>query len=143
MNMGMYRRAFEEVGLFDERLGPGTPFPAAEDNDLCDRLLHCGFEIHYVPTAVLYHRAWRSDRDYLGLRWAYGRGQGAFYGKTLRLREGHARRCLRADFTHRIRRLLQGLRENRRRSIGETAYLLGLIAGMGQWLVTHRLLSRD
>jgi GT2 family glycosyltransferase len=138
MNMGMYRHAFEVVGLFDERLGPGTPFPAAEDNDLCDRLLRAGFEVHYVPTATLYHRAWRSDRDYLGLRWAYGRGQGAFYGKLLSVRDGHARRCLGADVAHRTRRLVRGLRKNRRHSIGETTYLLGLIAGMGQWLLTHR-----
>lgn len=143
MNMGMYRSAFAEVGLFDERLGPGTPFPAAEDNDLCDRLLQAGFEIHYVPTAVLTHRAWRSDRDYLGLRWAYGRGQGAFYGKILSVRDGHALRCLRADFAHRTRRLLQGLGRPRRRSLGEAVYLLGLMAGMGQWLVSRRLLSRD
>jgi GT2 family glycosyltransferase len=142
MNMGMHRLAFEEVGLFDERLGPGTPFPAAEDNDLCDRLLRSGFEIRYVPSAVLYHRAWRSDRDYLGLRWAYGRGQGAFYGKILSVRDGHARRCLRADFAHRTRRLVQGLRRDRRRSMGEAVYLLGLVAGMGQWLVTRRVLSR-
>jgi O-antigen biosynthesis protein len=143
MNMGLYRSAFEEVGVFDERLGPGTPFPAAEDNDLCDRLLQAGFEIHYEPTAVLTHRAWRSDRDYLGLRWAYGRGQGAFYGKILSVRDGHALRCLRADFAHRARRLVQGLRRTRRRSIGEAVYLLGLMAGMTQWLVSRRLLSRD
>jgi GT2 family glycosyltransferase len=143
MNMGMYRRAFDDVGLFDERLGPGTPFPAAEDNDLCDRLLQSGFEIHYLPSAVLYHRAWRAERDYLGLRWAYGRGQGAFYGKILSVRDGHALRCLRADFAHRIRRLVKGLRRTRRRSMGEAVYLLGVIAGMGQWLLSKRLLSGD
>jgi GT2 family glycosyltransferase len=139
MNMGMYRQVFDEVGLFDERLGPGTPFPAAEDNDLCDRLLAAGFAIHYVPDAIIHHRAWRSDRDYLGLRWAYGRGQGAFFGKILSFRDGHAFRCLRADFAHRTRRLLQDLGSRRRNSLGEAVYLLGLLAGMAQWLVTRRL----
>jgi GT2 family glycosyltransferase len=143
MNMGMYRQVFDEVGFFDERLGPGTPYPAAEDNDLCDRLLQASFEIHYVPDAILHHRAWRSDREYLGLRWAYGRGQGAFYGKILGLRDGHALRCLRADFAHRTRRLLRDLRKRRRNAMGEAVYLLGLMAGMGQWLVTRRLMARD
>jgi GT2 family glycosyltransferase len=138
MNMGMYRQVFDEVGVFDERLGPGTPFPAAEDNDLCDRLLQAGFEIHYVPDAILHHRAWRSERDYLALRWAYGRGQGAFYGKILGLRDGHALRCLRTEFAHRSRRLLGDLRRRRRNASGEAVYLLGLVAGMMQWLLTTR-----
>jgi GT2 family glycosyltransferase len=143
MNMGMYRQVFDYVGLFDERLGPGTPYPAAEDNDLCDRLLQSGFEIHYVPEAILHHRAWRSDRDYVGLRWAYGRGQGAFYGKILSFRDGHALRCLRADFAHRTRRLVGDLRRRRRNATGEAVYLFGLMAGMGQWLVTKRLFTKE
>jgi GT2 family glycosyltransferase len=78
-NMAMYRSAVDEIGDFDERLGPGTSFPAAEDNDYGFRLLEAGYRIIYVPDALLYHRAWRSKRDYLPLRWSYGRGQGAFY----------------------------------------------------------------
>lgn len=135
MNMAMYRSTFDEIGLFDERLGPGTPFPAAEDNDLCDRLLRTGYSIHYVPDAVLYHRAWRSDRDYFPLRWAYGRGQGAFYGKHLSRRDRHALRCMRADVTHRTRGMLQGLRADRRRAGGEFVYLLGVASGLAQWLI--------
>jgi GT2 family glycosyltransferase len=143
MNMGMYRTTFDAVGVFDERLGPGTQYPAAEDNDLCDRLLRAGFGIRYEPGAVLHHRAWRSDRDYLALRWAYGRGQGAFYGKILGLRDPHALRCLGAEFSYRLRRLIHGLRGSRRRSVGQAVYLLGLLSGMGRWLVVQRLLGRD
>lgn len=142
MNMGLYRSAFEDVGLFDERLGPGTPYPAAEDNDLCDRLLRAGFRIHYEPTAVLLHRAWRSDRDYIALRWGYGRGQGAFYGKILGVRDRHALRCLAAEIGYRTRRMFRGAGRSPRRSLGQLVYLLGLLAGMARWIVVQRMLGR-
>ena len=84
-NMALYRTAIDEVGNFDECLGPGTHFPAAEDNDLGFRLLEAGYCIRYVPEAILYHHAWRSQSQVLQLRWAYARGQGAFYAKHLRM----------------------------------------------------------
>ena len=71
-NMAMDRSAARAVGVFDERLGPGTSFPSAEDNDFGFRLLEAGYRIVYVPEALLYHRAWRSERDYVRLRWSYG-----------------------------------------------------------------------
>jgi GT2 family glycosyltransferase len=82
-NMSAYRSVFDQVGLFDERLGPGTSFPAAEDNDLGFRLLEHGFCICYVPDAVVYHRAWRSGRENLSLEWRYGVGRGAYYAKHM------------------------------------------------------------
>jgi GT2 family glycosyltransferase len=88
-NMAAYRSAFEEAGYFDERLGPGTEYPAAEDNDLCFRLLEAKYKIVYEPNALLYHRAWRSGTEFLSLHWNYGRGQGAFYAKYFSLRDPH------------------------------------------------------
>ena len=87
MSMAMYRSIFDELGLFDERLGPGTPFPGAEDNDFGFRLLTAGYSIHYVPKAVLYHRAWRSRGQWNALNWAYGTAQGAFFAKHFSLRD--------------------------------------------------------
>lgn len=82
-NMAAYRSIFNDVGLFDERLGPGTSFPAAEDNDLGFRLLEHGYSIYYVPEAIVYHRAWRSERENLSLEWRYGVGRGAYYAKHI------------------------------------------------------------
>jgi len=82
-NMGAYRSVFDQVGLFDERLGPGTSFPAAEDNDLGYRLLEQGYCIRYVPEAIVYHRAWRLDHENLSLKWRYGVGRGAYYAKHM------------------------------------------------------------
>ena len=88
-NMGAYRSVFDQVGLFDERLGPGTSFPAAEDNDLGYRLLEQGFCICYQPEAVVYHRAWRSERENLVLKWRYGVGRGAYYAKHMNWHDPH------------------------------------------------------
>jgi GT2 family glycosyltransferase len=82
-NMGAYRSVFDQIGLFDERLGPGTSFPAAEDNDLGYRLLEQGYCICYVPDAIVYHRAWRLDHENLSLKWRYGVGRGAYYAKHM------------------------------------------------------------
>jgi GT2 family glycosyltransferase len=86
-NMGAFRSVFEEVGVFDERLGPGTIFPSSEDNDLCFRLLENGYCIHYVPDAIVYHRAWRSRSESLSLEWRYGIGRGAYYAKHMSIRD--------------------------------------------------------
>jgi GT2 family glycosyltransferase len=83
-NMGVHRATMLTLGGFDEELGPGTGFPAGEDNDMGYRLLAAGCRIRYVPEGVIYHRAWRGPEEYLPLRWRYGIGQGAYYGKHLR-----------------------------------------------------------
>jgi GT2 family glycosyltransferase len=83
-NMGVHRATMLSLGGFDEELGPGTPYPAGEDNDMGYRLLAAGCRIRYVPEGIIYHRAWRGPEEYLPLRWRYGIGQGAYYGKHLR-----------------------------------------------------------
>jgi GT2 family glycosyltransferase len=138
LNMAMFRSTFDEVGLFDERLGPGTPYPAAEDNDFGFRVLEHGYQIVYAPEAVIYHRAWRTSRDYLPLRWSYGRGQGAFYAKHLSLRDRYiVRRVLRELIQHTLRLSLV-LRGQRRAALGSMAYMLGLLSGAIQWCLTGR-----
>lgn len=138
MNMAMWRSAAEDVGVFDERLGPGTRFPAAEDNDFSYRLLEADYWIVYDPAPALYHRAWRSDRDYLPLRWSYGRGQGGFYGKHIGLADRYVLRSLVEEVLFRTRRLFRFLLQNRRRAVGEVVYLSGLLSGTAEWLLTQR-----
>ena len=52
-NLAMYREAMERIGPYDTRLGGGAPYPAAEDNDVCHRLLEAGYAIRYLPEAVV------------------------------------------------------------------------------------------
>lgn len=138
MNMAMERAALAAVGGFDERLGPGTPFPAAEDNDFGYRLLEAGYRICYVPTARLYHCAWRQPRDYLPLRWNYGRGQGAYYAKYFDLHDRYMLRRMAVNFKNHCLEGLRRIRSQRRLAYGCAIYNLGLLSGAAQWLLMHR-----
>jgi GT2 family glycosyltransferase len=83
-NMAIPAPILRQVGPFDETLGPGTNWPAAEDNDLGYRLLRARVPIRYLPKLVVTHRSWRQAKQQQGLFRDYGIGQGAFYGKHAR-----------------------------------------------------------
>jgi len=83
-NMAIPAPILRRVGPFDESLGPGTIWPAAEDNDLGYRLLRAQVPIRYLPNLLVTHRSWRKARQQQGLFRDYGIGQGAFYGKHAR-----------------------------------------------------------
>src|SRR5262249_1593842 len=88
-NWAVPRKAFDEVGLFDERLGPGGPLRNAEDNDMAYRWLRAGYRILYRPQLVVRHNGWRSRSEIASLKWDYGVGQGAFYAKHLMRGDPH------------------------------------------------------
>ena len=138
-NMAMHRSAIAEIGPFDARLGAGAPFPAAEDNDFGFRLLEAGYRIVYVPEAVLYHRAWRSQHARLRMSWRYGVGQGAFYAKHWRPRDQHMLRRLARDITlHLLESAQEARRQSWRAAICEAAYVAGLLSGACRWRLTQR-----
>lgn len=76
-NAALRRSALEQVGGFDEALGPGTPLRAAEDADLFRRVLAAGWQGRHAADAVVLHRQWRTRRAALTTSWAYGIGAGA------------------------------------------------------------------
>jgi GT2 family glycosyltransferase len=133
-NFSLLRDAFEEIGAFDERLGPGARYRSADDNDFGRRLLSAGYTILYVHEAVLVHRAWRAGDQLTRLQWDYGVGQGAFLGKHLSLVDGWA-----------FRRLIGGGRDHnplrRGGSRDDLAYILGLATGATSWVVRERLVG--
>jgi GT2 family glycosyltransferase len=141
-SMAAFRSAFEKVGGFDERLGPGTPFYAADDNDLGFRLLEAGYRIVYVPEAVVYHRAWRPGREYLPMRWKYGVAKGGYYAKYLSLKDGYMLRRMVHDIGHRILGFPVRLLTNRRLAYGDPVYILGILRGTMRWLLTERRAGR-
>ena len=59
------RSAFEEVGLFAEDLGPGTPARGAEDRYAFYRILEAGYRIVFDPSRIVWHR---HRREYSRLR---------------------------------------------------------------------------
>ena len=142
MNMAMYRVAFETVGYFDERLGAGGLFPGSEDNDFGLRLMEAGFRIVYVPQASLIHRAWRTAKDYLPLRWSYGFGQGAFYAKHLNFRDRYILHRLWYDvWRHTYRFIRYPLVRPRRETAADGLYVLGVLYGAAKWLIIQRKIS--
>jgi GT2 family glycosyltransferase len=94
-NLGVRRRALEAIGGFDERLGGGARFGAAEDLDLFDRLLGAGYAGWYEPAAWAEHDQWRDRRGILRLDLRYGIGLGARIAKLLRTDRSRARTAAR------------------------------------------------
>jgi GT2 family glycosyltransferase len=140
-NMALYRSALDEVGMYDGRLGPGTSFPGAEDNDFAFRLLEAGYRIIYVPEAIVYHSAWRSDRDYLALRWSYARGQGAFFAKYLSLRDRYMLSRMVKSLKDHLLGFARCLPHQRRLAYGNAIYVLGLLTAAIQWLLMERVIG--
>jgi GT2 family glycosyltransferase len=142
-NMAMFRAVVDEIGYFDERLGAGMKrFPGGEDNDFCFRLLEAGYRIEYQPKAIVYHRAWRPESDYVGLRWRYGRGQGAFYGKHLRLRDPYIFGQLGRHVIGRCGEIARHIHREPRVAAGSAANAAGALTSVVDWLLTERLLAR-
>jgi GT2 family glycosyltransferase len=138
-NVAMPRRLVLGVGGYDERMGPGTRFPAAEDNDLGYRLLRAGCEVRHVPEAIVYHRAWRTRRELVRMTWNYGRGMGAFYAKHLGDEDGYIAWRLRRDLWRHLSTAVRLVRRAPRHAGAELISITATIVGMLGWLATVRL----
>jgi GT2 family glycosyltransferase len=136
-HMATFRSVLQKVGGFDERLGPGSHFPAAEDNDLGFRLLEIGCPIFYVPDAVVHHRAWRQKSEYLRIRWRYGLGKGGFYTKHLSFTDRYMFRRMGWDIWHRLVRSPRRIAAAPRQTVGDLFYIGGIIVGAIRWLITQ------
>jgi GT2 family glycosyltransferase len=136
--MAVPRRAFDEIGLFDTRLGAGSHFPSSEDNDFGFRLLEAGYAIVYDPTTVVTHRAWRGPGALLPLRWSYGRGQGAYFAKHASRRDRYMVDRFRVDLWRHIRRAPGRAIRNVREGAADLVYSVALVAGALEWQITSR-----
>jgi len=68
--------ALREVGGFDERLGPGTWFAAADDLNVLDRILLAGWPGRFEPRARAASPQPEDSREHLAKVWAYGKASG-------------------------------------------------------------------
>lgn len=134
-NMATYRSVFEHIGGFDSRLGPGTCYPAAEDNDFAFRLLEAGYSIVYDPHATVYHRVWRSKEQSLWLSWNYGCGQGAFYAKYFSLKDPHTIRRMARNVSGYLSRFPYRLLRQRAQAYQDILYVGGLLYGAARWRI--------
>lgn len=83
-NFGFHKTIYERVGLFNENLGPGSAFKSSDDNEWSYRALNLGFQIVYVPKAVVTHRSWRNAKEDIRLLKDYGYAAGAFFKSIFR-----------------------------------------------------------
>ena len=114
-NLALPRALLDRVGLFDERLGPGTRVGAAEDADLMYRAFSAGIPIVYEPDLLVHHDHGRRGRDaWYAQVGMYAIGAGGMALKYL-LR-GDARACKMAywDFKSTMRLFRHDRREWRR-----------------------------
>jgi GT2 family glycosyltransferase len=138
MNLGMRRRTLEECGGWDPRLGPGTSFPGGEDHDLELRLRDLGVAIHYRPDIAVVHRAWRRGDAYRALRWAYGRGHGAFLAKHFASDDAYALRRFVIEIGDRVRAAVGLFPSDPAHAIGRLSLSAGMLAGAAEWLIRYR-----
>ena len=130
-NFALRAATYAEIGPFDSRIGPGTRFPSSEDNDYGYRLLKAGYAIVFDPAALVYHRAWRTDTNYVAVRYSYGRGQGGYYGKHLGARDWY----MLWKFVHALKRRGKRMLESGRLGVaGELAWIAGWTVGTADWL---------
>jgi glycosyltransferase involved in cell wall biosynthesis len=82
-NVAMRREVWTQVGLFDTTLGPGTPFPACEEQDYNLRVEAAGIPMLTTRRLVVNHTWGRryGTRAVLAHHRNYARGRGAWIAK--------------------------------------------------------------
>jgi GT2 family glycosyltransferase len=94
--MAVRRRAWAAIGGFDEMLGAGSVFPAADEGDFAIRALAAGWCVLETPAVWVVHHGFRTRREGHELVCVYARGTGAMMGKHLRCRTPRTGRLLAA-----------------------------------------------
>jgi GT2 family glycosyltransferase len=82
-NFAFRKHVVEQVGVFDEMLGAGAPFPAGEETDFKLRLERAGVAMRATPRAVVHHvHGYRVGLKVIVRQsLAYSRGNGALAAK--------------------------------------------------------------
>lgn len=131
-NLTVRRELLEQLGGFDELLGAGGRFRAAEDKDLFDRMFAAGVRGRYEPRAEVLHIDWRDRRETVRLNWTYGLGTGARIVKLLKSDRQRAKQIIRDTLWD--WGLLEMLRAARRRYkwmiLITTMRTLGMLCGI-------------
>jgi hypothetical protein len=76
-NLAFRRAALEAAGPFDEELGAGSTYRAAEDTDMVYRIMRADWAVLCSDDVTVVHHEWRSIREELQVHYGYGLGVGA------------------------------------------------------------------
>ena len=94
-NMAFRKKAFQEVGAFDEALDVGTPSGSGGDLEMLHRLVTSGKTVLYDPAALVWHVHRRSPLILRRQLYDNGRGFGAYLITCYRKRTIPTRSILR------------------------------------------------
>jgi GT2 family glycosyltransferase len=92
--MAIRRQTWAEIGGFDELLGAGARFRAADEGDFALRALAAGWYVGETPEGAVIHHGFRSPAEAEDLVRGYARGTGAMMAKHVRRRTGGASRLM-------------------------------------------------
>ena len=129
MNMALYRVRICVVGGFDERLGVGTRFRPQRTTISGSGCSRRGLTWSTIPRSSWCTRAWRGPQALLPLRWAYGRGQGAYYVKHWSWRDRYMLRRMGWDVGRHLKRALRRLRAEPQAARADVVYSLAVLTG--------------
>ncbi len=129
-NMAVRRSLVERIGAFDELLGPGAVFPAAEDTDFAIRALSGGFKIIHAGEVSVLHLGIREGAEASLLVRGYGVALGAAFAKHLRLGTPGSARLLSGWLaSHGSRSIHNAVRGRKPSGFG---FVVGLLWGVGR-----------
>jgi len=129
-NLAFRRDALEQLGGFDERLGPGASCRSCGDWDIMCRALAAGYAGRYDPgPTVRHHHGRRTLAQVRALERRYAFGRGAIYMKAFLAGGAYAGnlRWLRRDIRETIRaprRDLRNVRARGRELMGAIRFLI-------------------
>lgn len=134
-HFGAPRAAFAVLGErpFDERFGPGAPFPGAGDEEFALRMLDAGVPIVFDPALRATHLA--GADTWVASLFVHSQGAGAMFVSRLQERRPKALgAALRTAAGLVSRGLRSSLRLRLRESAGWFASLAGMSLGATRWL---------
>ena len=143
-NMALSAAALRQAGPFDERLGAGTGFPAAEELDMAYRVVRAGYRLGQVSRARVWHHGHRPGEAGKALYRGYVVGTAAMQAKHARCRDGLAARLVVVEVWDRLAIIVRGLLTGSRPLGVRTllAYVGGLARSMALPVDSSRRLYR-
>jgi glycosyltransferase involved in cell wall biosynthesis len=126
--------------FFDERLGVGAPFGAAEETDYLYRLLREGMQAYSANTELTYHPDKELSFSNFRRASSYGLGAGAFFRKNMTANPAFLKMAARAFIGPAFRALRSAILHERFATEYHTRTLLARYQGFLTW---HRSTRRD
>lgn len=136
-NVCFRKEALLRIGLYDEKLGPGTGFRGGEDIDVFHRMIESGYKVVYTPKAIVHHEPLDTKTQVRDMIYGYRVGIGAFFAKNRLSKQ--LREYFRKDF---LRTQWRDSRNNFLRSNARMGYVyflgyLGALRGYFGYILAH------